>query len=74
MKLMKVFDAFGRSTPREVTDVVSLEQANDSYAGWMPGNEAGCRGITEAEATLVDKWLVENGAEEGEEVLFWICW
>jgi len=69
---MKVFNPL--RAPRPVFEVVSLEQANDSYASWVVGSEYCGKGETVEERKAVDKWLIENGAEKDEDVLLWISW
>ena len=72
-KMRKVYES---RLPQEIFNVVSLEQGNDSYCSWTIGdefNQYGC-GVKESELELVDKWLLESGAEEGETVLFLVSW
>ena len=71
-QIMKVFNPL--RAPRPVFETASLEQRNDSYAGWTIGSEyCGC-GESMEDRKAVDGWLIENGAEDGEEVLLWISW
>ncbi len=74
-EMVKIFDLMHPvRAPQDVFETACTEQANDSYARWTVGHEYNGCGANEEERAAVDKWLIENGAEEGELVLLSICW
>ncbi len=80
MKIMKVFDTVGKDADHihPIMHKVCIEwgTGNDHHYEWRVGNSGMAEGetMTVAEEAIVDQWLREGGAVEGEQVLIKHWW